>query len=83
MMHLWRDYNFQLLVGPDAAAAGVEQPQLEQRLLKTRSHYIVQQWPDSLVVSHAKRKRAGSLRDNLRGALCHLLERWLHCEYSV
>ena len=57
MAKLWRDHDFDALVGPQAAAAGVEQPPQNQGQPKKRVHSIAQTWPGCLHMLPEKRQR--------------------------
>lgn len=67
MAQLWRDYEFEMLVGPKAAAAGVEQPEQNEGQPKKRVHNILTRWPGCLQVFPEKRRRTDGHAD-LAGA---------------
>jgi hypothetical protein len=74
MAQLWHDHCFGDLVGPQAEAAGVEQPRaLRLGAHKKRiTHCILEQWPGCLIVGAAPEKRRRG-RGQQRGAFWLLM----------
>ena len=68
MQQLWQDFHFDALVGPEAAAAGVEQPAELRDLTRRRVHSVTEQWPESVVLDGTPKRGRSSPTLAARGA---------------